>query len=249
MSDTDIPTIPKAIHGSPTSLSATKPIHSVPKSVQAMTHQKLPFEADWPVGLGYSGGIILGRDSDRCLVKMEYNVEEYKETWQKTVPDGIRCNCAKGISDNGTIFLQNNRDKETLCYDEFLTNQNILHNKGILIDTVNEEVFYTKGSLLTGDYKIIVHKTVMERKSSGGFLATALQKFQLGEHRTRTLDKPKTLKPSSPNGWKWAHSLCRTETGSAVVETKTSSMDIFDNYGRIYFPLTIYFPTEISVRK
>ena len=244
---TSKPTVPEAIHASPTSVPAIqnvpKPIHGVPKSVQAVTHHELPFAAHWLVGLGYKGELILSDgDSKRYLYKMQHNGEEYKETWKNELPDAVEYDCYIRISSEGCIFLQNKKDKKILCYDESLTKLTELNLQGTLIDSINDEVFYRQGTWDEDDWQIIVYKTVMEGTSTSGVLASALQRLQLGQHRT--------LKPLSPHGWSHALSVCRTELGYVVVELSTRSMDIFDEDGRKYFALkSIYFIAERSVRK
>ena len=246
MSDTVPPTVPPAIHTSPSSVpviqNVPKPIHSVPKSVQAVTHHKLPFTADWDVALGYNGELILcDQDSERYLYKMQHNGKGYIETWKKELPDGMEHHCYKGISSDENIFLQNYVDEKTVCYDKSLTKTTELYIQGRLIDSISDEVFYAQGTSWQTDWQIIVHKTVMEGKPTSGNLASALQTLQLGRH--------KTLKPPSPHEWDCRLSVCRVKLGYVVVECDTSSMDIFDEDGRKYYALKLYFITEISVGK
>ena len=254
MSGTVTPTDPKAIHASPTSVpdiqNVPKSIHSAPKSVQLVTHHKLASKADWKAGLGYKGEVILGYwDSKRYLYKIQLNGKEYIETWKKELPDGMEYDCYKGVSSDEYIFLQNNKDiyhqgdddEKTVWCDKSLTKRTILNIRGVLIDSTGDEVFFARGPLYRKGCRIIVHKTVMEGKSARGVLASALQKLQLDQHRT--------LKPPSPHGWRRDLSLCRTQLGYVVVESYTLSMDIFDDNGRKYYELKLYFITEISVRK
>ena len=234
----------KAIHMSPTSVSAIqnvrRPIHSVPKSVKAVTHHKLPFTANWRAGLGDNGELILGDwDSERYLHKMQHNGDDYQETWRKKLPDGMEYHCYKGMSSAGCIFLQNDKDEKTVCYDASLTKLTELQVQSYLIDSSNDEVFYGQGTTGENDWQIIVHKTVMEGTSTSGGLASALQKLQLEQHRT--------LKPPSLHGWRSALSVCRTQQRYVVVELRTRSMDIFDEDGRKYFPLKLYLITGSSV--
>ena len=211
-----------------------------PKSVEAVTHHKLPFTARWNAGLGYNGELILSDyDSERHLYKMQHSSEEYQETWKKKVPEGMKFDCYKQMTSEGLIFLQNKKDKKSVCCDASLTKLTVLQVQGELIDSINDEVFYRQG---TGrDWQITVHKPVMEGTSTSGVLASALQRLQLDHHRT--------LKPPSPHGWYSALSVCRTELGHVVVERNAKSMDIFDQEGRKYYALKIYFIIEHCVRK
>ena len=235
----------KANNVSPTSVPAIqnvpRPIHSVPKSVKAVTHHKLPFTASRFVGLGRNGELILGdRDSERYLCKMQHNGDDYQETWKKGLPDGMVYHCYKEMSSAGCIFLQNYKDEKTVCYDASLTKLTELQVQGALIGISKNEVFYAQGTVWDiNDWQIIVYKTVMEGTSTSGVLASALQKLHLGQHRT--------LKPPSPHGWHGALFVCRTQQGYVVVEYITGSMDIFDQIGRKYFTLKLYLITEISV--
>ena len=145
----------------------------------------------------------------------------------------------KGMSSAGWIFLQNHKDKKTVCYDASLTKLTELQLQGALMDSINDEVFYGQGTYGKNDWQIIVHKTVMEETSTSGGLASALQKLQLEQHRT--------LKPPSRHGWRGALSVCRTQQGYVVVEHGTRSMDIFEEDGRKYFTLKLYLITESSV--
>ena len=245
----------KANNVSPTSVPAIqnvpRPIHSIPKSVEAVTHHKLPFTADWRPGLGYNGELILcDSDSERYLYKMQYYGKKYKETWKKVLPDGMKYDFYKQMSSAGCIFLQNDKDEKTVCYDASLTKLTELQVQGVLTDSINDEVFYGQGTSWGNDWQIIVHKTVMEGTSTRGGLASALQKLQLGQHRTLKklqLGQHKKLKPPSPHGWRSALSVCRTQLGYVVVEHNTRSMDIFDEDGRKYFTLKLYLITESSV--
>ena len=236
----------KVIHDSPTSApvlqTVPKPIHSIPKSVQAVTHYKLPFTANWKAGLGYNGELILSDwDSERYLYKMLHNGNEYIETWKKELPDEMVCGCNKGVSSDEYIFLQNDRNGKTVCYDKSLTKTTELYIQGRLIDSISDEVFYGQGTAGKRDRQIIVHKTVMEGKSTSGGLASALQYLQLDRH--------KTLKPPSPHKWGSALSVCRVKLSYLVVEWSNRSMDIFDEDGRKCYALKLYFITEISVGK
>ena len=246
LSGTGISTVPKAIRVSPTPVPATpnapKPRQKVPKSVQAVTHHTLSFTASYFVGLGYNGELILGdRDSKRYLHKIQHNDKKYIETWEKKLPDGMKYNCNKAVSSDAYIFLQKNKDTNTVCYDESLTKRTELQIQGALIGSISDEVFYAQGILWQTDWQITVHKTVMEGISTSGVLASALQKLQLGEHRT--------LKPPSPHGWGRWLSVCGMKLGYVVVELHTRSMDIFDEDGRNYFALKLYQIAENSVRK
>ena len=191
--------------------------------MQAVTHHKLPFKAHYAAGLGYNGEILRGdKDSKRYLYKMQHEDNEYKETWKKEVPDGMKYYCNIAMSRNGYIFLQNDDDEKTVCYDESLTKTSVLNHKGELVDSSKDEVFYRQESL--DDSKIIVHKTDNEGRSTRRVLASALQNLQLG--------RQKTLEPPSSHRWGWRLSVCITEQGYVVVESGTSSMDIFDQDGR-----------------
>ena len=216
--------VPKVIRASPRSVPAIQNvprlIPRVPKSVQAVTHHKLPFTADSIVGLGYNGELILG-DWDLLLYKVQHDGKEYKEIWKRMSPKGMKKDCYKQISSDRWILLQNNDDEKTVCYDKTLTKQTELQLKGALIDSSNDEVFYSQGTLHKKDWQITVHKTVMEGTSVSGVLASA--QLQLGQHRT--------LEPPSPHGWYGALSVCRTQQGYVVVEFNTRSMDIFDQEG------------------
>ena len=208
-------------------------MQKVPKSVQAVTHHTLPFTADWRVGLGYTGELILGAyDSSRILHKMQHNGKTYIETWKKELRDGMKYNCYKEVSSDAYIFLQNNMNEKTVCCDKSLTKKSELHVQGILIDSTSEEVFYAQGTWGEKNWEIIVHKTVMRGISTSGVLATVLQKLKLGEHRT--------LKPPSPHEWGGDLSVCRMKHGYVVVERNTRSMDIFDEDGRNYFAPKLY---------
>ena len=225
MSGTGTKTIPVTPTSIPAIQNVPIPIHSVPKSVKAVTHHKLPFTAYCISGLGYNGELILSDDdSQRYLYKMQHNGDDYQETWRKELPDGMEYHCFKEMSSAGCIFLQNNQDKKTVCYDASLTKLTELQVQGYLIDSISDEVFYRQGTAWGNDWQIIVHKTVMQGTSTSGVLASALQQLQLGQHRT--------LKPPSPRGWYDALSVCRTQQRYVVVETYTRSMDIFDQDGR-----------------
>ena len=220
-------------------------MHSAQNSVQAVTHHKLPFEANRWAGLGYNGEIILGdKDSTRHLYMMEYNDKGYFETWKKTLPDGMKYYCDKAMSSNGYIFLKNHTNDKTVCYDESLTQTSVLNHKGRLVDSSKDEVFYRQGRL--NDSKIIVHKTDIEERSTRLVLISALRKLQLG---LKPPSPHKTLKPPSHRRWEGGLSVCITERGYVVVEYRTSSMDIFYKDGRKYFTQKLYFIREIRVRK
>ena len=235
------------MHASPRSVpvirNVPEPTHTGPKSVQAVTRHKLPFKAHFRAGLGENGELILGdEDSERCLYKMAHNGQEYTETWKKQLPFGMEYNCLKETSKNRDLFLQINKYKDAVCYDESLTKQTELYRQGELLDCINEEVFYARGNLGKNDNTIIVYRMVIEGKSNSGFVASALQKLQLGLPRTLRLDLHRTLEPpSSHHGWSSALSVCRTDRGYVVVESDTRSMDIFDLDGRKYFGFKIYF--------
>ena len=207
-----------------------------------MTHHKLSFEAHLIVGLGYNGELVLGnRDSRRYLHKMQHDGKEYKETWAKELRDGMEYHCYKQMSSQGYIFLQSGKNETTVCYDESLTKNTELYLQGVVYDSISDEVFYAQEPL--DDCKISVHKIVMEGTSASSFPASAPQKLQLGPHRI------KKLKPPSPHAWQWALSVCKTMVGYVVVESNTSSMDIFDQDGRKYFALKLNFIVAISVKK
>ena len=169
-------TVPKAIRVRPTPepaiQNAPTPMQKVPKSVQAVTHHKLPFRASRFVGLGSTGELILGDyDSERNLHKMQHNGKTYTETWKKELPDGMWVGCYKGVLSDTYIFLQSNKDTNTVCYDESLTNTTKLYIQGALIDSISDEIFYRQGTLSEKNWEIIVHKSVMEGISTSGVLA------------------------------------------------------------------------------
>ena len=267
LGDTGTSTVPKAIRVSPTPepaiqnaakplligllqrkvYHAAKPVQKVPKSVQAVTHHKLSFTVLQIVGMGYNGEFILCDSySPKHLHKMKHNSKGYIETWIKKLPDGIKSYCWKGVSSDSYIFLQNDKDEDTVCYDESLTRRTELHIQGMLIDSTSEELFYAQGTRYEKDYRIIVHKPVVGGIFSSGVLATVLQKLKLGKHKTLQ------LKPPSPREWNKLLSVCRMKLGYVVVEFNSRimhSMDIFDEDGRTLYALKLYSITEISVRK
>ena len=180
---------------------------------------------------------------------MELKDKAYKETWKKELPDKMRYNCLKGISREGDLFLQNDLDGKTVCYDGSLTKRAVLHPGGICLDSIDEDVFYGQGTWHGSDFKIVVHKTVEGGKSTSGVLASASQRQQLSPNRKMQLEEHQTLEPPSPYRWKSALSVCRTELGDVVVDFDTRSMEMYDQDGRKYFALKIHFITEISIRK
>ena len=206
-----------------------------------MTHHELPFKASFLVGLGDNGELILGdSDSNEYLFKMQHNGKKYIETWKKRLPDEMAYNCCKGISSDQYIFLQRSKDEKTVCYDKSLTKTTELNLQGELIDSISDEVFYAQETRFQSDW-LIVHKTVMEGKSTSSDLASALQNLQLVQH--------KTLRPPSPHGWNSCLFVCRMKFSYVVVTHITRSMDIFDEDGRKHYSLKLYYITEISVRK
>ena len=187
---------------------------------------------------------ILGnKDSKIYLYKVQHNKKEYIETWKKELPEGIEYHCRKRISSDKYIFLQNSRpvDEETVCYDESQTKTMELDIQGEIIDSSNHEVFHQQGTRGKKDWQIIVHKCGMGEISTSGVLASALHNLHLDQHRT--------LKPPSPHRWDSVLSVCRTELMYVTVECCTKTMDIFDEYGREYYALKLYFIAEISIRQ
>ena len=172
---------------------------------------------------------------------MQHNGKKYIETWKKRLPGEMMYDCYKGISSDQYVFLQRSEDEKTVCYDKSLTKTTELYIQGELIDIISDEVFYRQGAWGKRDWQIIVHNTVMEGKSTSSDLASALQNLQLVQH--------KILKPPSPHGWNKCLSVCRVKLCYVVVESNTKSMDIFDEDGRKYYALKLYYITEISVRK
>ena len=233
------PDDPRAIQSSPSSVppisNAPKPKRGIP-NVQAVTHHELPFRAELRAGLGYKEEIILSDiDSKRYLYKLEHNGIEYEEAWKKELPHGMPHHCYKGLSNKGNVILQDDEDKETVCYDESLNKKTVLRHKGRLLDCISDEIFYRQGATLGYDWKIIMYKTDLDQESTSG-VASALRKMWRLSFNIKSV----TLNPPPCHPWRHFLSVCRTEGGYVAVETLSFSMDIFDTDGRAYSTLKIY---------
>ena len=195
---------------------------SVPTSLHQVTHLKLPCDTHWKGGMNKLGDILLG-DFHTDELYMCQNGNYYFKKWAKKCPDEFKSYYTKCINSQGDLFLQNDCDMETICYDNHLQKQYSVHHKGELIDSIDGELFYLE-RFEDDQYKIVAHKG---DQSAGS--ASHKAKIQKED-----FSKPLTLLPQWTKSARFP-SVCRVQQYYVMVEGFNRAMDVFGLKGLFYW--------------
>ena len=189
----------------------------VPKSLHQVSHFELPTEARWTVGMSKQGDIVLQDDNSDKLHMYQYKKECYTQKRAEEFPDEIdpKKVCYKCINSRGELFLQNGKDKDTICYSNNMQKQYSVNHKGRFIDIIDGELFYLE-KFGDNQYKIVAHSagpsSHKETSQRGG------------------LSLPLTLLPQWRLLASWS-SVCRIQQCYMVVENNNKALDVFDLKG------------------
>ena len=174
-------------------------------SLRPITHEELPFEAEWDAGLSSDGSIVLADDPHLYLYK--HRDGRYNQLWKKPLPCGLGYNCYKAAN-NTEIALQADTSGGgaiTQHYSHHMECITTSQHDGHLLDLLGD------GSAVYG-----------RRSGSGGWV--------IDVHKS---NGSLTLQP--PAGCEWGGGLSVSELPThhmAVVDQRTKSLTVFDRDGR-----------------
>ena len=198
---------------------------SVPTSLHKVSHLSLSAEANTNVGMSKEGDIVLKGTDTGKLYMYKYDGKRYLQKWEKVIPAEAGSSCYKAVNRDGDFFLQNDTDKDTICYSSGLHKQYFANHKGELIDTIGGELFYLEKfkNFMKTKRRIKVYN------NNHGAASTS-------HTGTAQEGKPLTLLPP----WRESAgypSVCHIQQNYVVVERWNKALDVFDPQGMFLLPL------------
>ena len=202
----------------------------IPTSLHKVSHQSLPVKAwkRWQVDMGKQGDIVLEDNDTDKLYMYKFDGKRYLQKWDKVIPAEAWSGCYKAVNRDGDLFLQNDEDKDTICYSSGLHKQYSVNHKGRLIDSIDGELFYFE------EFKKFSKTKCRIRVYNDNHGAASIS------HKGTTQEeKPLTLMPPWENT-SAEPSVGRVQQNYVVVEHWNRALGVFDPKGMFVFPLINY---------